>query len=314
MVTALSLFSGLAAYLPILGIVWVVRWLDRYDREPWSLIFLCFLWGSMGATTIAGTLNYLAHVALPGGFEGFVVPVLVAPLTEEPAKAAILLLLCRLRPFDNVTDGFVYGAVTGLGFAAGENAGYFGAAAQMGDASQWGSLVFVRTFWTASLHACATSIVGAALGSLRYNPKISTLRAWRALLLAMCLHGAWNLQAVTSSPLLQAMGFFGIPLLLTVLFVILQVCLWREHKQIRAQLQAEAQKGTLPKEHVPWLSSWIRRDWGKWVPEGVDRKEYIHLATRLAFRRQQLTTDPKSDFLKREVKRLRVDLRVLLGK
>ena len=89
MVTALSLFSGLAAYLPILGIVWVVRWLDRYDREPWSLIFLCFLWGSMGATTIAGTLNYLAHVALPGGFEGFVVPVLVIVVLAAAAAAAI---------------------------------------------------------------------------------------------------------------------------------------------------------------------------------------------------------------------------------
>ncbi len=311
---ALSLLSGLAAYVPILGVVWLVRWMDRYDREPWSLIVLCFLWGSMGATTIAGTLNYLAHVSLPGGIEGFVVPVLVAPVTEEPAKALVLLLLCRLRPFDNVTDGYVYGAVTGLGFAAGENAGYFGAAAQMGDASAWGSLVFVRTFWTASLHACTTSIVGAALGSLRFQPKAPTQRAWRALLLAMFIHSAWNLQAVTNSPLLQAMGFFGIPLLLGVLAVILQICLWREHKQIRAQLRVEAQRGTLPTAHVPMLSSWLRRDWGSWVPKGVDRKEYIHLATRLAFRRQQLTTDPTSDFLKREIKGLRVDLRMLLGR
>ena len=39
-----------------------------------------------------------------------------APITEEPAKALILVLLIRAKRFNNICDGFVFGAAAGLGF------------------------------------------------------------------------------------------------------------------------------------------------------------------------------------------------------
>ena len=50
----------------------------------------------------------------------------LAPLIEEPTKAIILFAIVRSRHFDNTTDGFVYGAAAGLGFAMTENFMYFG--------------------------------------------------------------------------------------------------------------------------------------------------------------------------------------------
>src|SRR5262245_22628438 len=102
----------------MLGFLALVWWLDRYDREPVWLVVAVFLWGAVGAVVPAILFSAaielsanaaLATVGLPQTDTWFT-PVIVAPLVEEPCKAAILLLLLRNRHFDNMTDGFVYGA------------------------------------------------------------------------------------------------------------------------------------------------------------------------------------------------------------
>ena len=61
----------------------------------------------------------------PDTVAAMVGPVLVAPLVEEPCKALFLAYVIWNRHFDNMTDGFVYGAAAGLGFGMTENLLYF---------------------------------------------------------------------------------------------------------------------------------------------------------------------------------------------
>jgi RsiW-degrading membrane proteinase PrsW (M82 family) len=55
------------------------------------------------------------------------VPALTAPWTEEILKAAgvVLIYLIARSEIDDIMDGFVYGAMVGLGFAVVENVFYF---------------------------------------------------------------------------------------------------------------------------------------------------------------------------------------------
>ena len=49
----LILLSVLAAGVPMIGYLLLMRWLDRYEREPLGLVAAAFAWGAMGAIAIS---------------------------------------------------------------------------------------------------------------------------------------------------------------------------------------------------------------------------------------------------------------------
>src|SRR6266566_1788032 len=120
--------------LPAIGINLLVNFMDRYEREPWFLRLAAFLWGAIIAIPSAFFIeqnieNILQNLLGPGtsdilhnAFDG-----LNAGITEETVKGlGLLLLFFILRDeFDNVTDGIVYAALIGAGFAFVENFRYF---------------------------------------------------------------------------------------------------------------------------------------------------------------------------------------------
>ncbi len=114
--------------LPVFVTVYV---LDLYEREPLSLVLGSLLWGAVAATTLAGLANegWGFVVARAGGpeFASRWTAALTAPFTEEILKAAgvVLVFLIARSEVDDVMDGFVYGAVCGLGFAVVEDVLYF---------------------------------------------------------------------------------------------------------------------------------------------------------------------------------------------
>src|SRR5690606_30171044 len=118
-------------------------------------------------------------------------PVVTAPLVEEPAKALVLLAILATPHFDDMTDGFVYGAAAGLGFAMVENLLYFRGA--VGDPTAWVGTVLVRTFFSANMHATATAVAGAAVGWARFrSAPVRLAAAAFGLALAMGVHGLWH--------------------------------------------------------------------------------------------------------------------------
>ena len=114
----------------MLFFLWLVWSFDLYDREPLWLIGGAFLWGALGGVLIAIVLQIPIDLVLSMLIDDRklvmqVAAAVVAPLTEEPGKALILFLMVRSRHFDNMSDGFVFGAAAGLGFGMTENAKYF---------------------------------------------------------------------------------------------------------------------------------------------------------------------------------------------
>jgi RsiW-degrading membrane proteinase PrsW (M82 family) len=119
----------LAVYaLPVLFLVYV---LDLYEREPLSLVIGALLWGAVAATTLSGFANdgWGLVVARVGGpeFAARWTAALTAPFVEEILKGlgVVLIYLIASDEFDDMMDGFVYGAVCGLGFAVVEDVFYF---------------------------------------------------------------------------------------------------------------------------------------------------------------------------------------------
>ena len=89
------------------------------------------LWGAVAATTLAGFANdgWGLVVARVGGpeFAARWTAALTAPFVEEILKGLGVVLIYLIAPdeFDDMMDGFVYGAVCGLGFAVVEDVFYF---------------------------------------------------------------------------------------------------------------------------------------------------------------------------------------------
>lgn len=281
----------------LLGLIWLS---DRYDREPLWLVVLTFLWGAIGAVFLALPLNTALDMGLQmfapllGEHAPFLTtvigPAVGAPLFEEPAKALFLLFVAWNRRPPDMSSGFVYGAAVGLGFAMTENFLYFSSVA--GDPWAFVSTVAVRTAYSASLHAMASAVVGAAFGfgRLRSWP-VWILSTLVGLAVAMLLHALWNgllvLDGFTEAQLGTA-NFVLLPLEVLFVLGVWQVCLLDDALSIRRELQEEEEAGRIPPQHAWMLASWWRRVLGQVHPPGVDGPRYVRTATALARRKRQL--------------------------
>jgi RsiW-degrading membrane proteinase PrsW (M82 family) len=162
----------LALYVVPVGIaIWL---LDLYEREPISLVLAAFVWGGVIATGLAVTINtslieVVAKLFGPSFAQTWGVAI-VPPPVEETLKylGVVTILLIARNEIDDVLDGFVYGAVVGLGFAAVENVQYFiQAVANSGGADQIGPVLgmfFLRSLLIgAYMHVMWTGLTGAGL-------------------------------------------------------------------------------------------------------------------------------------------------------
>ncbi len=315
--------------------------MDRYHREPLWLLGLTFLWGALIATTMSLYGNTAAgnYIQEAGWFSreqvGFVQVTFIAPLIEEPAKAIVLFLIARSRYFNTMTDGFVYGAATGLGFGLTENFFYFSnlhgliMEYPMNGFGAWVDLVTVRSFGSAMLHAVASSCLGAALAWARFRGRLpSGIAIFLGFVVAMGIHALWNglasISMLETRPARALAVNEGLHYLLYVIFAleflmvfcIFQLCLLNERKIIREELIREAEEeGTLPPEHVPALGNNLIRSIQRFAPPGVPQEAYIRAATTLAFRRMQARIAPYSirDFYHQDMIRLRNKVRALLA-
>lgn len=160
--------------IPAIGIGLLVNFIDRFEREPWFLRLAAFCWGAIIAIPPAWFIEQHLDAGiqqmlwlsnnpiLHSAFQGFSVGI-----TEEAAKGlGLMLLFLVLRDeFDNVTDGIVYGALIGAGFAMVENFIYFA-----NNSSDF--LVFLivgRIVLGWLCHSTFTVCFGAALGYIRHT-------------------------------------------------------------------------------------------------------------------------------------------------
>jgi RsiW-degrading membrane proteinase PrsW (M82 family) len=159
--------------IPALAIVLLANFIDRFEREPWFLRLGAFLWGAIIAVPPSRVVEALGDTLIPHWLGDVNNPLgslllgLNAGIPEEAFKGAGLLLLYWLLhdEFDNVTDGIVYGALIGAGFAMVENFGYF---AENSKEFFW-LLIVGRVVLGWLSHSTFTICFGIALGYIRHT-------------------------------------------------------------------------------------------------------------------------------------------------
>jgi RsiW-degrading membrane proteinase PrsW (M82 family) len=275
---ALALSTVLAA-VP-LAVLW---FLDRREREsPW-LFAAAFLWGGFIAIALAMPFN-TAFFALVDAWvmrhptvsavlgpdaAGVLAGPISVPIAEEIAKAmGVLLIFWLLRAeFDNMRDGFVYGALVGLGFNWFEAAGYVAEGYTAYGVAAYGLQLGSRyALFGLGGHAMFTGIFGALLG-FAFQTKRRWLRILApitGLVLAIAAHMlnnalpllAWVAGARAGKPppgqepppdvgFLEAFVTESLTELTTSLpfFLIMAIALWRsgvwERRVIREELAGE---------------------------------------------------------------------------
>lgn len=160
--------------IPAVGIFLLVNFMDRFEREPWFLRLAAFLWGAIiaipPALFIEQKVDSILQNLLDPGTSGVLrvaLQGLNAGVTEETIKGlGLLLLFLILRDeFDNVTDGIVYGALIGAGFAMVENFSYFA----LNSKNFLVFLIIGRIILGWLGHSTFIACFGAALGYIRHT-------------------------------------------------------------------------------------------------------------------------------------------------
>jgi protease PrsW len=318
------------AILPVPLLIGSFLWLDRVEPMPWRSVVFAFAWGASAATLVAILANELGAHLLTSAFTATPAQAsswgatFVAPLVEESAKGAAVLLLFvfRRRDFTGIVDGVVIAGLSATGFAFTENVLYLGSAFGEDQAygAAYGSAVglqmtaatfFVRVVMTPFAHPLFTSLTGIGFAIAAIS-RPGQARRWLAplggWLVAMLLHSTWNGSA-GFSPL----GFLAIyaTLMIPLFACLVWLAVWSrssELKIIRTQLPVYAMAGWLTAPEPVALGSMkarslarsaARRHHGE--PAARTVREYQSFATSLAFLRDRAergTVGP--DFAARE--------------
>lgn len=301
----LAVVIGVAAALvPVAIVVAAVLWIDRWEPEPGRLLMIAFAWGACIAAIIALLINSTAEsvgdLLLGHGHGSQVSGLVSAPLVEEAAKGAfvLLVLLRRREEFDGIVDGVVYAGITAAGFAFTENIYYFGRAfAEYGFGNGTSSGVIaafvLRGMLSPFTHPLFTALTGVGLG---FAARTSS-RALRILaplggyLGAVCLHALWNGAATLggASTFLNVYFLIMVPMfVVVVLVVILQRR--REQRIVEAALPDMVRARWIAASEVDLLSSLNgRREWRRQARRQSGRRAaravavYQNSVTELAF-------------------------------
>jgi len=311
--TALAVGLG-AAILPVPVLVGVFVWLDRYEPEPVRYLALAFCWGAVIATTTSLVVNNFASDRFTDwGLPDALVAVLVAPFIEELTKALgpLLILLRRRREFSGITDGIVYCGLSATGFAMVENILYLGGYGWASGFERYGpasaaqgviALFIMRIMLTGFAHPLFTSMTGIGLGisARSADRRVQWLAPVAGLLVAMMLHGAWNLMAtlteVTQELLVFLYGYIAVmvPIFLAAVGAAVWLRSW-EGRLAERTLPVYVRSGWLSPPEVAALGTLARRHsarrWARRVAGEVGAKamrEYQYAATRLALLRDRM--------------------------
>jgi RsiW-degrading membrane proteinase PrsW (M82 family) len=201
-VKALALSTALS--IVPLSVIW---FLDRRERETPFVLAAAFFWGGCIATALALPFNTASFrlvdrwVALnpvvldilgPDAATLIAAP-LSAPIAEELAKAAgVALIFWLLRDeFDNMRDGFVYGALVGVGFNWFEAPLYVAQSYAESGVAPYGLQLGVRyALFGLGGHAMFTGLFGMFLGLAMQTQRVwlRVLAPVAGLLLAILAH------------------------------------------------------------------------------------------------------------------------------
>lgn len=183
------IFQYILAILPTLLLSWFIYRADRYEREKWLPLTLCFLAGML----VTYPVNRVQAGFADAGFDdssnwgsALFTAFIVVALAEELFKFLLIYLFPYQQAFfDDPMDGIVYAVMIGMGFATLENLLY--------------ALRFdipttaLRGLTAVPVHAICATIMGYYFSKAKFT---HPTRPWRSLLLglggATLVHGLYD--------------------------------------------------------------------------------------------------------------------------
>lgn len=264
------LVAALLALVPSLLYLFVLNQIDRYEKEPWTILLACLVAGALIAPAISiAILAVLGRpLGLPPAFAPGVSPDAVTAIVEETVVGLVLVVIVRTvrHEFDDVLDGVIYGAAVGAGFGAAETFLY-----AIGGVGQLSNATVARLLVAGLNHAFYGAVIGATLGWARDLPG---LQRWVATVLGIAT-AAWLHAFHDTLPLIIAnvlgrpeaaigtlsrlladlVNWLGI---LTLVAVV--VFAWRrEARVLRAELHDEVADGLISADDYATVATFLGR-------------------------------------------------------
>jgi len=187
---------------------------DRYDREPLSLLLKMFVLGALSVIPVLIVERFFISInPFRGVLEHAYTAFIVAGFTEEYFKRAVVLFgAYRSKSFNEKLDGIVYAVFAALGFATIENIMYV--------VYRYSGNYYVgvmRGILSVPAHTLFAVTMGYYLSLAKFsiNEKESKAYQMRSLVIPMLLHGLFNFILMAKIPILM------------LLFIPYVVYLWR---------------------------------------------------------------------------------------
>lgn len=236
-------------------------WLDRYEPEPRRYKAAAFLWGAVGAVSIALVVELAATAWLP--ISDSVAATVVAPLAEEPAKGLFLLLtfLRWRRIIDGLLDGIVLAGLVGLGFAYLENIIYYSASyVGIPDVPLQGvesatTTFIVRGIASPLAHPLFTTAFGLGVAGavLVRSRLLKVTLAGAGMGGSIFMHGLWNGAASFGGGVGFVIAYLFLALVLFALIAAAIVLRVRQVGILERSLSHAAERGWLHPAEIPYI-------------------------------------------------------------
>ena len=223
-----ALLFILAFLPPIIYAIWI-RNTEKYNRERFKPMFLCFIWGATIAIVASIILELILDVSIYVSFQessqlNLVLTLFIAPFAEELTKPLALRIKSVKNSLDEVEDGLIFGAVAGLGFSPTENLLYGYSFLSEGFLF-FLILMIIRSVGGCLLHASATALTGYGYGKSILRGK-SFLRVIPYFIVAIFVHAIYNF--------LVSFDMIGLTSGLFVAFIFVILTIYLVRKKIRS--------------------------------------------------------------------------------
>jgi RsiW-degrading membrane proteinase PrsW (M82 family) len=195
------IFTVLVSFIPSIIYAIIIRYSEKYEREPWGSIGQAFLWG--------GTLSIVLVILIRGFFDfhlqdhyarqasdlqwrTLVLMVVITPFAAELIKPIGLFLV--KADILEAEDGLIYGAVIGLGYTATENLLFGIFLAPLFGLEMFITVVFMRSMSVMFVQSSATALSCYGITrAMKVKHKTGRMFAFPAfLLVAVAIHAAFN--------------------------------------------------------------------------------------------------------------------------
>lgn len=307
----------------MLVFAYVVYWIDRYEKEPLTLLGGVFLWGAIiaaGAAFIVNTFVGLGIYLFTGSqaFTELSTASTIAPFLEETLKgmACLFVFLFFRHEFDSILDGIVYAAITAIGFAATENVYYlYTYGFQQNGVSGIFYMFFVRVILVGWQHPFYTAFIGIGLAISRLSRNtavkiIAPLIGWGIAIFTHSIHNIISTIFQGFQSLIIGLIFDWSGWIAMIIFIIW--ALYREQKWIIVQLRDEVTGNVItPAQYQTACSAWAQvstRTKALFSGKYHLTDRFYLLTAELAFKKQHASTLGEQTDNQPEIDRIRAEI------